>query len=126
MNTAVVLPAVMLGRAIDAVLAIERGEGDATTVGLGGPSLVGVTLLVECSRIFKRMWLITGRISVSAAICGLMRCVAFWPWPAERLHQTPVGDLMARIDGDVETWAWASARRRPKSGTRSCSRSPSS
>jgi ABC-type multidrug transport system fused ATPase/permease subunit len=24
-------------------------------------------------------------------------------WPVERLHQTPVGDLMARIDGGVET-----------------------
>ena len=35
MNTAIVLPPLMLGRAIDAVLAIERGEGDVGNRRLG-------------------------------------------------------------------------------------------
>ena len=102
MNTAVVLPAIMLGRAIDAVLAIERGEGDATTAAWAALSLVGVTLLVEGSRVFKRIWLITANQRVRANLrADALRGVL--AWPAERLHQTPVGDLMARIDGDVET-----------------------
>src|SRR5215213_2138989 len=102
MNTAIVLPALMLGRAIDAVLAIERGQGDATTAGWAALGLVGASVLVEGSRVFKRLWLITAnqrfRANVRAdALRGVLS------WPAERLHQTPVGDLLARIDGDVET-----------------------
>ena len=102
MNTAIVLPAVMLGRAIDAVLAIERGEGDASTAGWAALSLVGAALIVEGSRVFKRLWLITANQRVRANLrADALRGVL--AWPAERLHQTPVGDLMARIDGDVET-----------------------
>src|SRR5262245_36061075 len=102
MNIAIVLPAVMLGRAIDAVLAIERGDGDATTAGWAALSLVGAAVLVEGSRVFKRLWLITAnqRIRSNLRADALRGVLA---WPAERLHQTPVGDLMARIDGDVET-----------------------
>jgi ABC-type multidrug transport system fused ATPase/permease subunit len=102
MNTAIVLPALMLGRAIDAVLAIERGEGDATMAGWAALSLVGAAALVEGSRVFKRYWLITANQRVRANLrADALRGVL--AWPAERLHQTPVGDLMARIDGDVET-----------------------
>jgi ATP-binding cassette, subfamily B, multidrug efflux pump len=102
MNTAIVLPALMLGRAIDAVLAIERGEGDATTAGWAAISLVVAAALVEGSRVFKRYWLITAnqRIRANLRADALRGVLA---WPAERLHQTPVGDLLARIDGDVET-----------------------
>jgi len=102
MNTAIVLPALMLGRAIDAVLAVERGEGDAMTAGWAALSLVGAAALVEASRVFKRYWLITANQRVRANLrADALRGVL--AWPAERLHQTPVGDLMARIDGDVET-----------------------
>src|SRR5215204_4716606 len=96
MNTAIVLPALMLGRAIDAVLAIERGEGDATTAGWAARSLVAAAALVEGSRVFKRYWLITAnqRIRANVRADALRGVLA---WPAERLHQTPVGDLMARI-----------------------------
>ena len=41
MNTAVVLPAILLGRAIDAALAFERGEVGARRGGLGRPGLRG-------------------------------------------------------------------------------------
>ena len=102
MNTAIVLPALALGRAIDAVLAIERGEGDAATAGWAALSLIGAAAIVELSRVFKRYWLITAnqRIRANLRADALRGVLA---WPAERLHQTPVGDLMARIDGDVET-----------------------
>src|SRR5215217_1518548 len=102
MNTAIVLPAIMLGRAIDAVLAIERGEGDATMAGWAALSLIGAAVLVEGSRVFKRLRLITAnqRIRANLRADALRGVLA---WPAERLHHTPVGDLMAGIDGDVET-----------------------
>src|SRR5262249_51783231 len=65
-------------------------------------SLVAATLLVEGSRVFKRWWLITANQRFRANIrADALRGVL--AWPAERLHQTPVGDLMARIDGDVDT-----------------------
>jgi hypothetical protein len=47
MNTAIVLPPLMLGRAIDAVIAIERGEGDVTTAGWAALSLICASALVE-------------------------------------------------------------------------------
>jgi len=102
MNTAVVLPALMLGRAIDAVLAIERGEGDASTAGWAAFGLLAAAAVVEGSRVLKRWWLITANQRIRANLrADALRGVL--SWPAERLHQTPVGDLMARIDGDVET-----------------------
>src|SRR5205814_9513199 len=64
MNTAVVLPAILLGRAIDTVLALERGQADATAVALAALAFVGGTLLTEVPRAAKRWWLMTanGRI----------------------------------------------------------------
>ena len=101
MNTAIVLPALALGRAIDAVLAIERGEGDPTAAGWAALAVVGATAAVEVPRIFKRWWLMTGnaRIRMNLRADALRGVLA---WPAERLHRTPIGDLLARIDGDIE------------------------
>lgn len=47
MNTAVVLPAILLGRAIDTALAFERGEVAADSVGWAALAFVGGTLLSE-------------------------------------------------------------------------------
>ncbi len=41
MNTAVVLPAILLGRAIDRALAFERGQAASADVALGGARLPG-------------------------------------------------------------------------------------
>ena len=101
MNTMVVLPAILLGRTIDAVLALERGEGDAGAVGWAALIYVGGTLLTEGPRIGKRWWLMTGNARIRANIrADALRGVL--TWPMARLHRTPVGDLMARIIGDVE------------------------
>ena len=102
MNTAVVLPPLALGLAIDAVLAIERGTGDVAAAGWAALGVIGAAAIVEASRVFKRIWLITANQRIRANLrADALRGVLHWP--AERLHQTPVGDLMARIDGDVET-----------------------
>jgi ATP-binding cassette, subfamily B, multidrug efflux pump len=75
MNTAVVLPAILLGRAIDAARAFERGEVGPGAVGWAALAFVGGTLLTEVPRIVKRWWLMT----VSVPIYGRMRGAASLP-----------------------------------------------
>jgi ATP-binding cassette, subfamily B, multidrug efflux pump len=101
MNTAVVLPAILLGWAIDAALAFERGEIGPGAVGWAALAFVGGTLLTEGPRMAKRWWLMTANARIRANIRGdALRGVM--AWPMARLDSTPVGDVMARIVGDVE------------------------
>ncbi len=101
MNTAVVLPAILLGQVINAALAFERGDVGPGTVGWAALAFVGGTLLTEGPRIAKRWWLMTANGRIRANIRGdaLRGVIA---WPMARLDRTPVGDVMARIIGDVE------------------------
>jgi ATP-binding cassette subfamily B multidrug efflux pump len=101
MNTVVVLPAVLLGQAVDTVLAHERGEADGAAVTRAALLLIAGTLATEVPRIGKRYWLgVCGnriRANVRAdALGGVLS------WPAQRLHVTSVGEVMARVVGDVE------------------------
>lgn len=101
MNVAVVLPAVLLGRAVDAVLAFHRGQADSGDVAWSAVLLVLGTAVTEVPRIAKRYWLGVARARIRAnvradAVRGVLG------WPAERLHRTPVGEVMARVIGDVE------------------------
>src|SRR5215470_942130 len=101
MNTAVVLPAILLGRAIDRALAWERGSATTADVSLAALAFVGGTLLTELPRIAKRWWLMTANARIRANV----RADAFrgvLAWPMADVQRTPVGDLMARIVGDVE------------------------
>ena len=101
MNTAVVLPAILLGRAIDAVRAFERGDVGAGAVGWAALAFVGGTLLTEVPRAAKRWWLMTANARIRANIrADAWRGVM--AWPMARLDRTPAGDVMARIIGDVE------------------------
>jgi ATP-binding cassette, subfamily B, multidrug efflux pump len=101
MNTAVVLPAILLGRAIDAARAFERGEVGPGAVGWAALAFVGGTLLTEVPRIVKRWWLMTANARIRANIrADAWRGVI--TWPMARLDSTPAGDVMARIIGDVE------------------------
>lgn len=101
MNTAIVLPALLLGQAIDTALALARGEADDAAVTRAALLFVGGTLLTEVPRLLKRWWLMTA----NARIRANLRVDAFrgvLDWPMATLHQTPIGDVMARIVGDVE------------------------
>jgi ATP-binding cassette, subfamily B, multidrug efflux pump len=101
MNTAVVLPAILLGRAIDTALALERGTGTAADVAWATLLFVGGTLLTELPRIAKRWWLMTANARIRANV----RADAFrgvLAWPMADLQKTPTGDVLARIMGDVE------------------------
>ncbi len=101
MNTAVVLPAILLGQAIDAALAFERGAVGAGAVGWAALAFVGGTLLTEVPRIVKRWWLMTANARIRANVrADAWRGVI--AWPMARLDSTPAGDVMARIIGDVE------------------------
>lgn len=101
MNTAVVLPPILLGAAIDQALAVARGAATPDDVTVAALLLVGGTLLTELPRVFKRWWLITANARIRAnlradALRGLLA------QPLADLHRTSIGDRMARIIGDVE------------------------
>ena len=101
MNTAVVLPAILLGRAIDRALAWDRGAATAGDVAWAALVFIAGTLLTEVPRIAKRWWLMTANARIRANV----RADAFrgvLAWPMADVQRIPVGDLMARIVGDVE------------------------
>ena len=101
MNTAVVLPALLLGRAIDQVVALSRGQTDPGSVTAAALLFVAGTLATELPRVGKRWWLITANNRIRANIrADVFRGVV--AWPMARLHRTPIGELMARTVGDVE------------------------
>ena len=101
MNTAIVLPPLLLGRAIDAALAFERGAVGPGAVGWAALAFVGGTLLTEGPRMAKRWWLMTANARIRANLrSDAWRGVL--AWPMARLDSTPAGDVMARVIGDVE------------------------
>jgi ABC-type multidrug transport system fused ATPase/permease subunit len=101
MNTMIVLPAVMLGRAIDTTLAFDQGKANLNQVAWAALAYLVGTLATQVPRLGKRWWLMTGNARIRAnirtdALRGLLA------WPMEKLHTTPIGDLMARVVADVE------------------------
>jgi|GEM_PF-207483 len=101
MNTMVVLPAVMLGRAIDVTLAFDKGQASITDVTWAALAFLGGTLATQVPRLGKRWWLMTANARIRANIrSDAMRGVL--AWPMEKLHTTSIGELMARIVADVE------------------------
>ncbi len=101
MNTMIVLPAVMLGRAIDTTLAFDKGQATLNDVTWAALAYLAGTLATQLPRLGKRWWLITANARIRAniradALHGVLA------WPMEKLHTTAIGDLMARIVADVE------------------------
>lgn len=101
MNTVVVLPPVLLGRAIDTATAWAEGQGASIHVLWAGLAYAGATALYQGARLVKRWGLRVANQRIMAAVrADALRGVL--SWPTEQLHQTPIGDLMSRIIGDVE------------------------
>ena len=101
MNTAIVLPALLLGRAVNVVLAMEHHHASADQVGLAALLFVGGTAATELPRIGKRYWLGVARTRFRAALRqDALRGVL--AWPPSRFAAMPVGEVMARIIGDVD------------------------
>lgn len=102
MNTMVVLPAVMLGKAIDTALAFEQGNASLDDVTWAALGFLGGMLATQIPRLGKRWWLMTANARIRANLrADALRGVL--GWDMERLHATPIGDLMSRMVGDVET-----------------------
>jgi ABC-type multidrug transport system fused ATPase/permease subunit len=108
MNTAVVLPAVLLGRAIDAATATGysppvQGRVQSADVLRAGLAYAGAVALYQGARVVKRWGLRVGNQRIMASVrADALRGVL--DWPIEQLSRTPIGDLMARIIGDVEVF----------------------
>ena len=101
MNIAVVLPAILLGKAIDTALALEKGNATYRSVVLAAVAYAGGCSLNLCAQIGKRWWLRTANHRTVANIrSDALRGVL--AWPMEKLHHKAVGDTMARIVGDVQ------------------------
>lgn len=101
MNTTVVLPAFLLGNAINAVVAFRAGRTDQAAVVSAVVLLIAGTLATEIPRIAKRwaLGVCNTRIKANLRADALRGVLA---WPAARLHTTSVGSVMARIVGDVD------------------------
>ena len=115
MNTAVVLPAILLGRAIDTALALEWGTGTSADVTRAALLFVGGTLLTEVPRVAKRWWLMTANARIRANVrADAFRGVLAWPMadlqktqdPAERQklmqeHWTTMQSAMTLMQGTM-------------------------
>ena len=101
MNVAIVLPAILLGRAVNVVLAVERHDATTSQVGVAALVFVAGTAATELPRIAKRYYLGVARTRFAASVrADALRGVL--GWPIERSAQIPVGDVMARVIGDVD------------------------
>ena len=101
MNVAIVLPAVLLGRAVNVALAVERQTATPGQVGWAAVLLVGGTAATELPRIAKRYYLGVARTRFVASVrADALRGVL--GWQPEQSATVPVGDVMARAIGDVD------------------------
>jgi ABC-type multidrug transport system fused ATPase/permease subunit len=101
MNTTVVLPAILLGRTIDTAMAWSEGQASSSDVLWAGLAYTGAMALYQSARLVKRWGLRIGnqRIMASLRADALRGVLA---WPMVKLYQYPIGDLMARVIGDVQ------------------------
>jgi ATP-binding cassette subfamily B multidrug efflux pump len=100
-NVAASLPAILLGKAIDTVLAFEQGRADLNAVTMSALAFLGGSLLTYLPRIGRRWWVRTAAARIRANLrADLMRGIL--DLPLEKIHGIAVGDLMARVIGDVD------------------------
>jgi len=101
MNTMIVLPAIMLGRAIDVTLAFDKDQAILNDVAWAALAYLLGALATQIPRLGKRWWLMTANARIRANLrADALRGVL--AWPMARLHTSPIGDLMSRIVGDVD------------------------
>lgn len=101
MNVAVVLPPLLLGNAINRVQAVQHGTGTISQVKWAVLLLIAGSAATEIPRVGKRYWLGVARTRFVASVRAdalrgslTMRMTGLPP--------LPVGDVMARVVGDVD------------------------
>ncbi|MGE5549939.1 MAG: ABC transporter ATP-binding protein [Bacteroidota bacterium] len=107
MNTSVVLPPILLGKALDAVLALGghgSGAGRAGTVGHWVLLYFGAMVVYAAGRVGKRYGfrIMANRINSDLRRDLLDMALA---WPVARYEREHIGDLMSRAVGDVQVLA---------------------
>lgn len=101
MNIAVVLPPLLLGAAINAVESFHRGTGTLSHVEWTALALIAGSAATEVPRIGKRYWLGVARTRFVAGVrADALRGVL--TVPVSDGARLPVGDVMARVIGDVD------------------------
>ena len=102
-NVSVVLPAMFLGRTIDATLSLGQGRAALASLVRATLFYVAGTALYFLARIGKRWWL---RVAVRRTIASVQNDAlrGVLAWPMARLHQEPVGEIMSRIIGDAQVF----------------------
>src|SRR3546814_11220898 len=100
MNTAVVLPAVCLGRAIDAATHFASGQATRETLMQAVALYAAATLATELPRLGKRWWLMTANARIRAHLRADARYGGL-AWPMAKLTDPILGDTTARVSGDV-------------------------
>jgi ATP-binding cassette subfamily B multidrug efflux pump len=102
MNTAVVLPPLALGNAINIALAAGRHRATSTDIGWAALLFVAATAATEVPRMAKRWWL--NGVAANRFRAGIQSDAlrGVLGWPLERIATTSVGDVMTRIVGDVD------------------------
>ncbi len=100
MNVAVILPPLLLGNAINAVQSARHGAGTISRVVWAAVFLIAGSAATEVPRMGKRYWLGVARTRFVASVrADALRgaLTTFSP----RTTSIPVGDVMARVIGDV-------------------------
>ena len=101
MNIAVVLPALLLGHAINVVSAFDHGHASSRTVAWSALLFLAGTAATEIPRVGKRYWLGVARARFAASVRAdaLRGALASSP---DETNAMRVGDVMARVIGDVQ------------------------
>src|SRR5204862_6131047 len=92
MNTSVVLPPILLGRAIDTVNAVAEGSAAPIAVGWAALAYLGGVLLMESARTVKR-WCLERTIPRMRSNVQADAFRGVLAWPMARLHTSPIGGL---------------------------------
>jgi ATP-binding cassette, subfamily B, multidrug efflux pump len=103
MNIAVVLPPILLGRAIDIALALEKGTATHKALIIAAFAYLGGCAVNLLAQIGKRWWLRTANQRTLANMrANSLRGVL--SWPMGKLHNESVGGIMARVIGDAQVF----------------------
>ena len=100
-NTTVVFGAIYLGKTIDATYLVHSGEAPLRLFYVRLLAFVGITVLYQLARYFKRFYM---RVITNLMGCDIRAGLlsALFAMPLAELSQEKVGDMMSRMIGDVE------------------------
>jgi len=105
-NTVIVFGTVYLGKSIDAANLVYRGEAPLSLFYFNLAAFVGLTVVFQIARYFKRFYM---REIVNHVRCDIRAglLASLFKMPLAAMSRERVGDMMSRMVGDVEHVCWA-------------------